>query len=353
MPSPTSPSNARTLLALVAFAADTLPAARVQARRWAARVDAIPSQTLRGHAAHALRVEHVNVISTAALALLAPREHRRAMIELLMAWRVICSFVDELGEQPSGDPLGNGLQLHRALLDAVSPTQPRLGDYYALHTDNRDGGYLDALVSVCRERLRTLPADPERERVTRLGALRCAEAQSHMHTAAQTGSTRALERWAMEQLVDGEWEWWEIVAASIADLPIMAALATGGRAPAQAYAAQWPGALLASLLDSIMDLEDDEETGDYSLISNYGSDAEVRDRVASIAGEARTAAHAVPNGHIHSAIVAGIVAHYACLPGERNARTTALLASAHDAMRPTITPILMTVRIYRALARDN
>lgn len=343
-------SISRTLFALSAYVS-TLPAAREQARRWGAVAATIPSPTLRASAAHALRSEDVNVISTAALALLAPRAHRRATVELLMAWRVICSYVDELGEQPCEDPLANGLQLHQALLDAVSPTRPAAGGYYTLHGDDDDGGYLDALVAVCRARMAALPADPDLERVARLGARRCAEAQSHMHTAAQTGSTRAMRRWAAAQPVVGDWQWWEVVAASIADLPIMAALAAAGVPPARAYAAHWPAALLASLLDSAADQDDDAATGDYSLIANYGSRAAARERLAVVAARAREATSQLPRGHIHSAIVAGIVAHYASLPGERSPVFAALLSPTHAALRPTITPIVTTVRLYRLVSR--
>lgn len=292
------------------------------------------------------------MISTAALALLAPRAHRRGAIEFLMAWRVICSYVDELGEQPSLDPFANGLQLHRALIDAVSPTHPLLGDYYALHGDDCDGGYLAALVAVCRQRMTELPTAPDCERVARLGARRCAEAQSHMHTAAQTGSTKIMQRWAQTQLVGNNWQWWEIVAASIADLPIMAALAATGASAEETYAAHWPAALLASLLDSIADLDSDRMTGNYSLVVNYDSDEAIRDRLAVVAGRARDATRALPSAHIHTAIVAGVLAHYSLTPGGRTSRGAQLIARAQETLRPTITPILTTVRIYRFAARS-
>lgn len=346
-----STSTSRTLLALGAYVSSALPAARAHARRWAGHADAIPSPGLREHADRALRFDDVNVIATAALALLAPRAHRRTTIELLMAWRVICSYVDELGEQPARDPLANGLHLHRALLDAVSPTVPPLGGYYAYYGDDADGGYLDALVAVCRRRLSELCASPELEQVARLGAQRCAEAQTHLHTAALTGSTHAMRRWAAAQPIVGDWHWWEIVAASIADLPIMAALAASAIAPERAYAAHWPAAALASLLDSVADLDDDMATGDFSLVANYASDDAVRERLGVIALRAREATRSLPGGHIHSAIAIGIVAHYVALAGRSTSRAATLMSLARESMRPTITPILMTVRAHRIISR--
>ena len=75
----------------------------------------------------------------------------------MTALQIAIDYLDSLGEAPVDDPLADGLALHRAIDDAVSPDTPT-GDWYRHHPQREDGGYLAALVAACREEIAGLPA---------------------------------------------------------------------------------------------------------------------------------------------------------------------------------------------------
>src|SRR5262249_44540306 len=138
-----------------------------------------------------------NVEATAVFAILAPRANRAGALRAMAALQVAIDYLDSLTEQPLDDPLADGLALHGALCDAVSPgAEP--GDWYHLHPQHEDGGYLAALVSECQERVADLPARDAVLPVLQRAARRCGEGQSYTHAAAGAGGDE-LEAWAIRQ----------------------------------------------------------------------------------------------------------------------------------------------------------
>ena len=103
-------------------------------RRWREEAEAIPDLTLRELALTKLAEEQTNAYFATAFATLAPRPQRASAIEAIVALQIIYDYLDGLTEQPSADPLCNGLELFRALSDAVSPAhQPHHATTAATH----------------------------------------------------------------------------------------------------------------------------------------------------------------------------------------------------------------------------
>ena len=86
-----------------------------------------------------------------------PRARDVTLLRLLVAYEIIWDFLDSVNERGATAGQVNGRQLHLALVDALDPQRP-ITDYYRHHPWHDDGGYLRALVEVCREAARELPS---------------------------------------------------------------------------------------------------------------------------------------------------------------------------------------------------
>src|SRR5215213_6461396 len=174
------------LSALVTYERQIVPVVRAELDGWRARAVTIPDVTLRAAAVSALHEKDQNAEATAVFAILAPRANRAGALRAIVALQTAVDFLDTLGEQQVDDPLADGMALHGALCDAVS-TGGEPGDWYSLHPQHEDGGYLGALVAECRERVAGLPATEAVLPLLRRAAKRCGEGQSHTHAAGATG----------------------------------------------------------------------------------------------------------------------------------------------------------------------
>src|SRR4051794_19129641 len=194
--------------ALVTYEWQVVPVVRAELEGWRARAVTIPDATLRAAAVSALHEKGQNAEATAVFAILAPRANRLGALRAMTALQVAIDYLDTLGEQQVDDPLADGLALHSALCDAVSTGAAEPGDWYSLHPQHEDGGYLAALVAECQGRVAVLPASEAVLPLLQRAAKRCGEGQSHTHAAGATGSEE-IEAWAIRQASPPGYRWWE------------------------------------------------------------------------------------------------------------------------------------------------
>lgn len=348
------PSVPFTLRKLGHYYVRMLPEIRRCIQRWEQRAQAIPSPELRRDALHTITEKATYVEAAAAFATLAAPASRGAAIELIVAWQIICDYMDALGEQPSADPFANNMQLHKAIVAAVDPTEPRV-DYYAHHLHGHDGGYVDALITTCRQHLRTLPLSAAVQPLVSAAAERCREAQSHVHAIGRSGATEALRRWTAAQTRTNGYEWWEIAAAGISGIsipPLIAAAAnpaTTHEALTRIHDAYWPHiCALSVLLDSVADQH--TETDGFSFLSPYPTHAAMGAGLARTTTNASRAVSRLPDPGIHQMIVASTIAYY-MTDGPEAPEVTATLRPVYDELRPTTAVIAFALRTRQRLHR--
>ena len=104
------------------------PLVRSQLRGWQQQAAAIPDPLLREQALATLDSERLSAAGAALFAATTRRRWDPRLVRSLVAYQVLCDYLDTLAEQPSLDPLANGAQLHRALADAVG--EGPLADHY-------------------------------------------------------------------------------------------------------------------------------------------------------------------------------------------------------------------------------
>lgn len=81
---------------------------------------------------------------------------KHILIPLIVAYQTISDYLDNLCDRSTSlDPADFRL-LHQSMLDAIDPNAEP-GNYYALRSEQNDGGYLYRLVRKCQEMISLLP----------------------------------------------------------------------------------------------------------------------------------------------------------------------------------------------------
>jgi tetraprenyl-beta-curcumene synthase len=331
------------------------PAVRREIRCLRLCAHRIPGTELRSQAIHNLEAEDGNLEGAAAFAAFTPRAHRDCAVRAQVAFQAAYDYVDSLAEQPRADSPANAQRLHCALLVALSPGAPHV-DYYAHHPSRADEGYLVGLVDTCREAISCLPSYPLVAETVQGAAQRILTYQHHNQPAGDEG---AFAAWAGKETPPGsELRWWETGAACGSSLTIFALLAAAAdpelkRQRAEAVEAiYWPWAgALHTLLDSLIDRDEDSQNGLHSLISHYACPQEMVARLQILATEALKRAKAV--GVEHRLILAGMASLY--LSDERAWRPGARLGAEGvlGALGDLATPTMLVLRVRRRFPRTS
>jgi tetraprenyl-beta-curcumene synthase len=349
--------------ALAVYRGSVVPRVRAGLKHWEGAAETIPDPVLREHALTALCEKGRNVEATAVFAILAPRRTRPAAVAAMTTLQIAVDYLDTLGEQPAADPLANGLALHGALVDALSPGEP-VGDWYRLNPQRDDGGYLAALVAACREAVAALPEADAILPAARLAARRCGEGQSQTHATeiaarqsppgTERGAVAAsgsLETWALTLDAPPGYAWWELAAgasSSVAAHALIAAAADARTTPADAEtidAAYFPSiGALTVLLDDLVDRDEDLAGGAHNYTTYYRDGEEAAARLALLAGRARSATTPLRNRDRHNAILVGVAGFYLAAPGARSAYAAPAAEALLDALGPSVRLIATFMR---------
>lgn len=352
---------ARVALALVIaharYLSSVAPLVRSQLRRWDARAAEIPDLRLQGLALGKLRNERFDFEAVAMIATIAPARYRERAVEAIMALQVMFAYLDALTEQPTADPIRDGLQYSRAFVDAVTVSTPPRGDYYAYYRGDGDGDYLSDLAAAARGALLGLPAVDSIAEVISTAAARCAEAQVRVHAAARTGNEQ-LQRWATHEARGTELQWREwlfgAMGSVIAAHALIASAADDHTTPEQASEIDSTYLLLCvvtTALDQVVDHEGDMLAGEQSYLHLYETPEILAEQIAAVARLAIERARTIPNGPHHAMILAGVVSYYTSEPCAMGEFARPVTEHVRRQLRPVITPTLATMHAWRLAKR--
>ncbi len=337
--------------ALFAYERRVLPFARRELESWNASAATIPDPVLRAAALAALREKGRNAEATAVFAILAPRARRAGVLRAMTALQVAIDYLDSLGEARVDDPLADGLALHGAIRDAVSPGAAP-GDWYRHHPQRDDGGYLAALVTACQEEVADLPATTVVP-LLRRAATRCGEGQSHTHAAAREG-VGELESWATRQQAAPGYLWWEVAAGASSSVAVHALLAAAADRRTTAEEAELidavyfpPIGALTVLLDDLIDRDDDLRTGQHNYLSYCSSQEQAANRIGLLADRARAATMRLRGGRRHRAILAGVAGFYLSAPAPGSGYSASIRERLLESLGPTVRPLMVAMRLRR------
>jgi tetraprenyl-beta-curcumene synthase len=343
-------------LANARFWPKVAPLAMGQLRRWECRARAIEDPGLQSIALEKLRDERFNSEVAATLATLAPKEHRRAVVEAIVAYEVMYDYLDGLTEQPTSDPLRSGRELYSAFTDAITPGREPANGYYACQPAD-DSGYLKELVTVVQEVLSQLPAACVIEQAAGRAAARCAEAQIRAH-AVPTLGTNQLEQWAAHEAVDTALGWQEFLAGAASSVlavhALIAAAADQRTTPAEANQIDTTYlsiCALSTMLDSLVDYEHDVTAGQAGYIRYYTDHDLLATDLANAARRAVEHARPLRNGAHHAMTLVGVASYYISAPTANSDLARPVTRRVRQELKPLITPTLGVMRSWRAAKR--
>jgi tetraprenyl-beta-curcumene synthase len=267
-------------------------------------------------------------------------------------------YLDALTEQPTADPMRDGLQYSKAFTDAVTTSVQPGGDYYAHHpSGGDDAGYLAELALAVHTAISSLPAAHAIAATISVSAARCAEAQVRMHAAHRT-SMRQLEGWATHEATGTglEWREWLFGAmGSVVAVHALIALAADERStPEQARELDDTYLTLCALttvLDHLVDHERDTLTDEQSCIHMYETRHELAQQVAIVVSRVITRTRLMPAGAHHLMILSGVVAYYTSQPSAAGEFARPVTEHVRNQLRPLITPTLTTMHAWRLAKR--
>jgi tetraprenyl-beta-curcumene synthase len=340
----------------LSYALTVFPRAARELAGWRARAEQIPDPVLRGLAAQGLS-KRGNMFGAALFAVLAPHRSRAQVVRALVAFQSAYNYLDMLAEQPSADPLGNGRRLHGALLHALDLRAHR-GDYYAGYPHDEDGGFLGELVAACQASVHGLPSYALVVGSAKTAAARIVDFQS-LNLGLSQGGQDGLERWARARTPPGsDLSWWETAAAGGSSLAVHALLAVAARpglnqcdstAIEEAY---FPSiGALHSLLDSVVDVAEDERQGQRSLVGCYPSSSHAARRLRSLAHTAARATATLPDGRRHRVILTAMAGYYLSSVEGASPPARALTGGVTDALGGPGRPTLSLCTAARSAAR--
>jgi Protein of unknown function (DUF2600) len=173
------------------------------------------------------------------------------------------------------------------------------------------------------------------------------------------GGHAALERWAQRCKPPGnDLQWWEIAASAGSSLAVFVLIAAAAERVVHAEHAAaierayfpWIGSL-HTLLDSLVDRQEDAVAGQRCLIDYYPSPEEAATRMARLAAESLHRIRELPGGGQHALVLAGMASHYLSMP--EACRPDAVLAarSVLSAMGALARPAMLVMSVRRAVAR--
>jgi tetraprenyl-beta-curcumene synthase len=332
------------------------PLAREELERWRRRARTIDDPVLRALALAKLDEEGFNAEAAAMLATIAPRAHRGRAVQAIVAAEILYDYLDGLTESPADEKPGDGERLFMAFVDAVTPSATPTGDYYGHHS-HREDVYLGELVASIRLALTGLPASENvAETITRC-AVRGAEAQLRIHAAA-TGESEELRLWAERRAADTPLEWREYLAGAASSVLAVHALIAAATDPRTTHARGVELdriylliSVLPTILDSVIDHEQDVRSGRAGYIQHYDDRALLARRLSSVIDDAVGCARETPNGAHHVMTLVGVVAYYLSAPAADGELAQPVAEHIAAQLRPLLAPALSMMRGWRAAKR--
>ena len=320
----------------------------------------IPERQLRDDALCALETKRAN-IDGAALFSTLPTARSPVLLRTLVAYEMAADYLDCTSERGAHVGVENGLQLHKALVDALDSARPP-SDYYRHHPWKRDGGYLRRLVGECRAGTYQLPSWRAAQPFA-LEAARKAMVLPLNHEPETAARDAALREWASIHFEDqGDLAWFEWSGGASAWLTILALLALAadpGRNEEEAalvYGAYLPWiSLTGTMLDSYGDAVADTTLGDHSYVAHYRTRLHATARLHELVKQALTSAAALPEGERHVALTSAMIAMYLSKQSTRTRdkqRDTRHLIKAAGATPLVLVPVLRTWRAIHGLQTD-
>ncbi|KGA98777.1 hypothetical protein AJ85_10400 [Alkalihalobacillus alcalophilus ATCC 27647 = CGMCC 1.3604] len=294
---------------------DVLPTVHRYYDQWKERAKSIPDPELRAQALDALERKEFHCEGGGIYGLLA-RDRFDELIQFIIAYQIMCDYLDNLCDQSDYLDPKDFRSLHNALLAALTPGEP-LVNYYQYRIEQEDGGYLHELIETCQHILVTFPSfRMVQENMLELSQL-YGDLQVHKHVVKEERIPR-LEAWFNEHKEKmPEMTWFEFSACTGSTLGVytLATYATKeGLTSEQAdviKAGYFPWVQgVHLLLDYFIDQEEDIADDELNFLFYYENEEQMIERFQYFVQKAEESLSTLPDPKFHRHIWRGIIAIY-------------------------------------------
>jgi tetraprenyl-beta-curcumene synthase len=213
-------------------------------------------------------------------------------------------------------------------------------------------------VNTCRGAFAALPSHGAVFATAWDAAARIVAFQS-LNLTTDQGGHDALERWARLQTPAGSGlQWWQAAAAGGSSLAVHALIATGASADVDAAQttaiedAYFPWiCALHSLLDSLVDIDEDRRAGQRNLLSYHSSPEQAAFAMKMLARRASAEARDLPDARRHVVILTAMAAYYLSSGQAAKPDAAATAQNVAAAVGPLLAPALALFKARRLVAR--
>ncbi|CAM2959981.1 tetraprenyl-beta-curcumene synthase family protein [Paenibacillus sediminis] len=292
-----------------------LPEVRTELDKWRETAKLIPDPELRKQALASIATKQFHCEGGAVYAAVnLPGRH--ILIPLIVAYQTISDYLDNLCDRSTSMDGDDFRLLHQSMLDAVDPSA-ELVNYYALHQEQNDGGYLHALVTTCQTYIRQLPSYPSVLPYIQDLVKLYTDLQVYKHIRPELREPALLKWWTIHKHRTPHLQWNEFAAATGSTLGVFMLFLAASQPrlhddeASQIYAAYFPHICsLHIMLDYLIDQDEDRIGGDLNFCNYYDNSQMMLDRIAKIVEWARKDATTIPASSFHRMIIEGLLALY-------------------------------------------
>lgn len=297
------------------FIKQIFPKVKRELERWRALAAACPEPLLAAAACESIRTKSFHCQGGSIYALY-PGVNTEKAVEFIVAYQTMSDYLDNLVDSLEVQDEMAFAQLHLAMRDALYPEYGTT-DYYLYFPYREDGGYLDKLVKSCQANISSLPAYELIKTDLLWLANLYAQLQTYKHLAWDKREGKMLTWINTHRLADPQISEWEFAAATGSTLGIFCLYALAYKpalsqeqvkAHKEVYFPWIAG--LHILLDYLIDLAEDKETGQLNFVEYYASSQKIRDRLELFWEQAWAGADELDYPNFHKLVLQGLLALY-------------------------------------------
>lgn len=297
------------------FVKTVFPLVETELDYWRSRAGLCPDSMLAKAAFASMRDKKFHCQGGSIYALY-PGADINKTVEFIVAYQTISDYLDNLVDSLEITDQQAFAQLHLAMRDALD-LEYGTSDYYLYFPYQNDGGYLAKLVTTCQENISRLPGyELIKPGILRFAGL-YADLQTYKHLALEQREDLMLA-WIKPELEAysriTEWEFAAATGSTLGIYCLYAIASNPGLSQEEVKAHQevyFPWICgLHILLDYLIDLVEDKETGQLNFVRYYESSTKAGERLEKIWNCARERAASLSYSYFHRAVLQGLLAMY-------------------------------------------
>ena len=318
---------------IISYLTRVFPLVKKRLKSWKGLIQNCSNKKLKHQALKSIKDKEFHALGGSFYSLYNPR-YLQQLISFIVSFQTISDYLDNLCDRTGVIDEDAFRLLHQSLLLAVQPKKKQF-DYYHSYPLQKDGSYLQSLVSECQLQVQQFPSYPQvREEVLGLVSLYC-DLQVYKHLPPEERERR-LQDWFKSKNNPSGLNWWEYSAAAGSTLGVFSlmALATTRELTAEKVeetcSSYFPWiCALHILLDYLIDLQEDSENGDLNFVACYRDLYQCQQRMLHLYQQSLLKAESLEKKIFHQTAINGLLALYLSDPKTKD-----------RAIRKTVTSLL-------------